>query len=144
MTGQQDRIEATYRTQTRNGPSGRGYRSQLFVSSHLSGRSILITLALAAVLLTVFAAQVSAFNGTPDTTITQVRMSIASFTSDDSAATFECDLDGAGWVSCSSPFAGPDDGSEHFLDVRAVNAVGPDPTPATARLCGGPVSGGVC
>lgn len=55
------------------------------------------------------------------------------FTSDDAAATFECNLDGAGFMSCSaSPmFVGLAQGN-HSLSVRAVDAAGNrDATPAT-------------
>ncbi|MBA3262060.1 MAG: hypothetical protein H0T69_06270 [Thermoleophilaceae bacterium] len=55
------------------------------------------------------------------------------FTSDDAAATFECDLDDGGYAACSSPYtpSGLSAGS-HSLLVRAVSAVGiADPTPAS-------------
>ena len=45
--------------------------------------------------------------------------------STETPATFECDLDGGGWSSCSTPFATPalGDGS-HTLKVRATDAAG--------------------
>jgi len=55
------------------------------------------------------------------------------FSSDDSAATFECSIDGGEYVPCPSTFSTSDlpDGS-HSLSVRAVDAVGnADGTPAT-------------
>ena len=58
----------------------------------------------------------------------------ASFTfSSEPNATFQCSLDGAAFVACSSPFtaSGLSDGS-HTLLVRAVDAVGNvDPTPVS-------------
>ncbi len=55
------------------------------------------------------------------------------FSSDDPAATFECDLDDGGFAPCGSPqdFGGLDDGS-HTFRVRAVDEFGnPDGTAAT-------------
>ncbi len=50
-------------------------------------------------------------------------------------ATFECNLDGTTWVPCTSPYtaAGLADGP-HVLEVRAIDADGPDPTPALQRF----------
>ena len=51
--------------------------------------------------------------------------------SSDIAATFECQVDGAGWKSCVSPHGvrGVEDG-RHTFEVRAVNTLEqPDPTP---------------
>jgi CSLREA domain-containing protein len=55
------------------------------------------------------------------------------FSADEAGATFECALDGGGYVSCISPMAYTDvaDGS-HTFEVRATDAAGnTDPTPAS-------------
>jgi hypothetical protein len=57
-----------------------------------------------------------------------------SFHSDTLESTFQCNLDGADWVTCTSPtfYTGLTDGSHEF-EVRAVDSVGTvDPTPAQA------------
>ncbi|RYZ02713.1 MAG: hypothetical protein EOO73_30595 [Myxococcales bacterium] len=76
----------------------------------------------------------------PDTTITSSEPDPTNdptgdfvFASNDSAATFECSLDGAAFAPCAATFstASLPDGS-HTLSVRAKDAVGNvDPTPAT-------------
>jgi predicted extracellular nuclease len=76
----------------------------------------------------------------PDTDITSGPPSITtsktasfSFTSPDTAAVFECSLDGASFTTCSSPhvYSGLTAGAHNF-SVRAVNPPGsPDPTPAS-------------
>jgi Ca2+-binding RTX toxin-like protein len=75
----------------------------------------------------------------PETTITTGPPSLTNsatatfaFTSNDPAATFECNLDGAGWVACISPLDQPGlaDGP-HELQVRAAAGGLTDPTPAT-------------
>ena len=54
------------------------------------------------------------------------------FSSVPSGATFQCKLDGSGWSACSSrkTYRGLSRGSHNF-QVRARNADGTDPTPAT-------------
>lgn len=75
----------------------------------------------------------------PNTTITSAPVSPSndntphfSFIGEYPIDTYECSLDGGPWLACSPPFAPPPltDGS-HELSVRAVNAAGADPTPAT-------------
>ena len=53
------------------------------------------------------------------------------FSSNDPGATFDCSLDGQAYAPCTSPkdYADLADGVHHF-DVRAVNAAGPDESPA--------------
>lgn len=79
----------------------------------------------------------------PDTTITQgpsgtlsTAETTLTFQSPDTAATFQCSLDGVGWNGCSSPAALeslPDGG--HTMAVRAVDAAGnADPSPATSSF----------
>jgi hypothetical protein len=70
-------------------------------------------------------------NSGPGTTTTSTDASF-SFSSDDSAATFQCNLDDAGWSSCTSPagYSGLSFGS-HTFAVRALNDAGAiDPTGA--------------
>ena len=65
---------------------------------------------------------------TPDTTF--------EFSSDDPTATFECNLDDAGYAPCASPMdiTGLADGG-HVFEVRAVDPVGnDDPSPAAAAF----------
>jgi hypothetical protein len=64
--------------------------------------------------------------------ITNQTSATFNFSSPDNTATFECRLDGGAWEPCSSPktYSGLADGS-HTLEVRASNAFGTDPTPAT-------------
>ena len=55
------------------------------------------------------------------------------FSSTDVGSTFECQLDGTGWVGCTSPqpYTGLADGS-HTFEVKATNTRGNiDPTPAS-------------
>jgi Calcineurin-like phosphoesterase len=56
-----------------------------------------------------------------------------SFHSSDGGATFNCQLDGGGFVPCTSPqgYSGLAEGA-HTFAVQAVTGAGSDPTPATA------------
>ena len=75
----------------------------------------------------------------PDTTITSGPTGTIDdatpsfeFVTGEADATFECRIDGAAFVACTSPFKAPSlaDG-EHVFAVRAVDDLGnPDPTPA--------------
>lgn len=75
----------------------------------------------------------------PDTTITAGPTLAGtttqfSFTSDDSTATFECQLDGGGYAACTSPksYPGLVEGTVHTFDVRAIDQFARvDATPAT-------------
>ena len=55
------------------------------------------------------------------------------FSADDSPVTYQCNLDGAGFVACATPFTtAPLAEGEHTLEVRAVDVLGNvDATPAT-------------
>lgn len=55
------------------------------------------------------------------------------FSSDESPVTYECSIDGDGFVPCSNPFTTPSlSEGTHTLAVRAVDAAGNrDPSPAT-------------
>ena len=75
----------------------------------------------------------------PDTTITGMPAASTTsttasftFTANAAGATFECSLDGAAFAACTSPrsYTGLAVGT-HTFSVRAVNAAGADPTPAT-------------
>jgi hypothetical protein len=59
-----------------------------------------------------------------------------SFSSNDSGASFECQLDGGGYAACSSPYAtGPLPDGPHKFEVRAVDgAEEKDPTPASSEF----------
>jgi hypothetical protein len=82
---------------------------------------------------------INADTSAPDTTITgspsnPSNSSSASFTfTSTEAGSFQCQLDGAGFVSCSSPQNYNNlSNSSHTFQVRAVDATGNiDPTPAT-------------
>jgi hypothetical protein len=55
-----------------------------------------------------------------------------SFSSDNTAARFECRLDGAAFSSCTSPHSYTDLAvGTHTFEVRAVTTAGPDPSPAS-------------
>jgi uncharacterized repeat protein (TIGR02543 family) len=80
------------------------------------------------------------FSIAPDTTITSnppdpSLSSSAAFTfeSDDPSATFECQLDGGGFSTCTSPANYNNlSNASHTFEVRAVESHGtPDPTPAS-------------
>jgi hypothetical protein len=75
----------------------------------------------------------------PDTTIDSGPSDVESsasasftFASDTAGVTFQCQLDGGGWASCSSPanYTGLSD-DYHSFAVRAVASSGADPSPAT-------------
>ncbi|HEX5475236.1 MAG TPA: DUF4082 domain-containing protein [Vicinamibacterales bacterium] len=76
----------------------------------------------------------------PDTTITAAPPALGNsrsvtlqFTSTQSGSTFQCALDASAFAACASPksYASLADGS-HTFSVRALDAGGADPTPATA------------
>ena len=77
---------------------------------------------------------------TPDTTLISrpaalvtTASALFTFASNHADAKFECALDEAAWSPCTSPkqYNTVTDGS-HYFAVRAVDAPGPDPTPAGA------------
>lgn len=56
---------------------------------------------------------------------TQLRTATLEFTADEVVATFECELDGLGWLPCSNPYVSPELGlGEHSFRVRATDAAG--------------------
>lgn len=76
----------------------------------------------------------------PDTAITNrppasttSSVAVLTFDSIPAGATFECRLDGSAFTACTSPdrISGIGPGA-HTFDVRAVNGIATDPTPATA------------
>jgi hypothetical protein len=78
---------------------------------------------------------------TPATTIlstpgdtNNTRRAIVTFRSNESAAHFQCSLDGGRWLACRSPFnAGSAREGQHEIRVRAIDSQGNvDPTPASA------------
>jgi hypothetical protein len=77
----------------------------------------------------------------PDTTIdvhpnrkVRKRRAKFAFSSSDSSATFECSLDGAGFVPCASPYSVKVKPGKHVFAVRAVGASAlRDATPASWR-----------
>lgn len=72
-------------------------------------------------------------SGPADGSTTGATGAVFAFSSPDAGAAFECDLDGGGFVACTSPeaYAGLADGP-HAFAVRAKDAVGNlDPSPAT-------------
>jgi hypothetical protein len=73
----------------------------------------------------------------PDTSITLHPNSLTndpsalfSLFSTEQPANFECQLDGAGWASCSAAFYDGLSDGVHTFDARATDAFGPDPSPA--------------
>ena len=75
----------------------------------------------------------------PDTTITKMPPSSTTstsaafkFASTEKKSTFQCNLDLAGFIPCTSaPTFGPLSTGAHHIDVRAIDAAGNiDPTPA--------------
>ncbi|MBY0277562.1 hypothetical protein K2Z84_19690 [Candidatus Binatia bacterium] len=81
-------------------------------------------------------------SGIPDTVITSgPTSSISAFATFEFAAippadaTFECALDGLDFEPCTSPYTSPAlDAGDHVFSVRASNAFGTDPTPASRLL----------
>ncbi len=76
----------------------------------------------------------------PETTITSDPGAVTKdttprfkFTSSPPGSTFECQVDGGGWTSCSSPYDLPTQSNgPHTFEVRATNAsLETDPTPAS-------------
>jgi len=79
----------------------------------------------------------------PETTITSGPTGVISgpavftFTASTSSAMFECSVDNSSWFTCASPMdVGIAPPGMHSFTVRAINAHGPDPTPATASWGG--------
>jgi hypothetical protein len=69
--------------------------------------------------------------GGPDGT-TYATTASFTFSSADSAATFECNLDGSGWQACASPQNYSDLGiGSHTFEVRAEDGAAVDATPAS-------------
>ncbi|MGH2752793.1 MAG: Ig-like domain repeat protein [Actinomycetota bacterium] len=77
----------------------------------------------------------------PETTIDQgptgtisTNSTIIEFSSDDASATYECNLDGEGWFTCSSPQAvGPLTDGSHTVEVRGTDTLGNVETVPAAR-----------
>jgi hypothetical protein len=75
----------------------------------------------------------------PDTSLTPIPAKIATGTpeftfssNEDPTATFECNLDGAGFSACTSPFAPTLLDGTHSLEVRAIDSLGADASPAAS------------
>jgi hypothetical protein len=74
------------------------------------------------------------FDPRPDTSIQGSALPLT-LVSTDAGSTFECDLDGAGFVPCASPYNPVVAPGTHTLSVRATDPQGNvDPTPATTTF----------
>lgn len=82
----------------------------------------------------------------PDTFIDAQFKPALVLSSDDPDATFECSLDGAAWIACTSPHTPSiSDTASHQFEARAVDLAGNvDPSPAnvTITLAGTGIDGG--
>lgn len=87
---------------------------------------------------TTFVEAVETYDGTPEPNSSITSQSVSgesatfNFTSNDSTAAFNCQLDGGSWTSCSTPKTyAPTGGGSHTFKARATNAEAVDASPAT-------------